>query len=116
MLLIPKRVTGIEPNFEVSRYCVNTAQLCAVIHVRCNLSLGGDCGYCAPKRSFLVRICPNTICCWRDERTMISEIRNRFFLFRNWTFSLPDANAQFCACRSTAEAAKTARNQHFVVA
>src|SRR5215475_1500464 len=42
---------------------MNTAQLCAVMHVRCNCSLGDDCTYCAPKRSFFVRICPKKNSC-----------------------------------------------------
>src|SRR5947208_1162038 len=31
------------------------------MHIRCDCSLGGDCAYCAPKRSFSVRICPNCL-------------------------------------------------------
>src|SRR5438552_1849596 len=54
-------LTGFEPTFDISQLCAITAQLCVVMHVRCNRSLGRDCAYCAPKRSFSVRICPNSL-------------------------------------------------------
>src|SRR5438445_4151971 len=53
--------TGVEPIFDSSQLCAITAQLWAVMHIRCDCSLGGDCAYCAPKRSFSVRICPNSL-------------------------------------------------------